>query len=213
MFTIPAVTEYKLNVRSLTISVYRAIRMGWTPEVIYGQDWPKSHYDPLVNKPVVKLKSARDFNTLAHRYSKVTGSIYRLAREEQTTEQWFAMYRKLTNQKEPAMNELTNDQLTRQDEVDNIVYEFINGDTWAVVPTINATYSFIKELAGSAASGVIEVSTAQIESVQRKAELVARVSHEWNIEHIAQVREAVRIVLVDELKLMTEMEFYPYLED
>lgn len=122
MFAIPAVTEYKLNVRSLAISVYRAIRMGWTPEVVYGQDWPKSHYDPLVNKPAVKLKSTSDFNTLAHRYSKVTGSVYRLAREEQTTEQWFAMYRKLTNQKELNMNAIHMTIITSIGDAEELLF-------------------------------------------------------------------------------------------
>jgi len=35
---------------------------------------------------------------------------------------------------------------------------------------------------------------------------------EWNIELIAKIRDAVQEVLVDDLKLMTEQEFYPYLE-
>ncbi len=34
----------------------------------------------------------------------------------------------------------------------------------------------------------------------------------WNIEHISAVREAVQEVLVDQLHLMTKMEFYPYIE-
>ncbi len=36
---------------------------------------------------------------------------------------------------------------------------------------------------------------------------------EWDMEHISAVREAVQEVLVDKLHLMTEQEFYPYLED
>lgn len=35
---------------------------------------------------------------------------------------------------------------------------------------------------------------------------------EWDIEHIEAIREAVQKVLVDKLHLMTEMEFYPYIE-
>ena len=35
---------------------------------------------------------------------------------------------------------------------------------------------------------------------------------EWNIEHISAIREAVQEIIVDELHLMTEMEFYPYIE-
>ncbi|MHB8084389.1 MAG: hypothetical protein ACYDHZ_00990 [Dehalococcoidia bacterium] len=34
----------------------------------------------------------------------------------------------------------------------------------------------------------------------------------WDMEHIAAVREAVQEVVVDRLHLMTEMEFYPYIE-
>lgn len=33
---------------------------------------------------------------------------------------------------------------------------------------------------------------------------------DWNIEHISKIREALQEVLVDDMKLMTEMEFYPY---
>lgn len=36
---------------------------------------------------------------------------------------------------------------------------------------------------------------------------------EWNIELIGLVRDALQEVIVDRLGLMTEMEFYPYLED
>ena len=36
---------------------------------------------------------------------------------------------------------------------------------------------------------------------------------EWDIELISIVREAVQEVIVDKLHLMTEMEFYPYIED
>jgi len=35
---------------------------------------------------------------------------------------------------------------------------------------------------------------------------------EWDIELISLVRDAVQQVLVDILELMTEMEFYPYVE-
>lgn len=35
---------------------------------------------------------------------------------------------------------------------------------------------------------------------------------EWDMEHISAIREAVQGVLVDKLHLMTEMEFYPYVE-
>jgi len=34
----------------------------------------------------------------------------------------------------------------------------------------------------------------------------------WDIELISIVREAVQEVVVDKLHLMTEMEFYPYIE-
>jgi hypothetical protein len=36
---------------------------------------------------------------------------------------------------------------------------------------------------------------------------------EWDIEHISAIREAVQEVLVDKLHLMTELEFYPYIEE
>lgn len=35
---------------------------------------------------------------------------------------------------------------------------------------------------------------------------------DWDLEHIGEVRSAVQEVLVDKLHLMTEMEFYPYIE-
>jgi hypothetical protein len=35
---------------------------------------------------------------------------------------------------------------------------------------------------------------------------------EWNIELIGKIRDALQEVIVDDLKLMTEMEFYPYIE-
>lgn len=35
---------------------------------------------------------------------------------------------------------------------------------------------------------------------------------EWDIEDIANVREVVENILVNKLKLMTEFEFYPYVE-
>ena len=36
---------------------------------------------------------------------------------------------------------------------------------------------------------------------------------QWDIGNISTVREAVKEVIVDKLHLMTEMEFYPYLEE
>jgi hypothetical protein len=35
----------------------------------------------------------------------------------------------------------------------------------------------------------------------------------WDIELIGEIRDSIGIALVDELKLMTEMEFYPYIVD
>lgn len=35
----------------------------------------------------------------------------------------------------------------------------------------------------------------------------------WDMEYISLLREAVQTILVDDLKLMSEMEFYPYLEE
>jgi hypothetical protein len=35
----------------------------------------------------------------------------------------------------------------------------------------------------------------------------------WNIEQIYKVRQSVQSVIVDDLKLMTENEFYPYMEE
>lgn len=35
---------------------------------------------------------------------------------------------------------------------------------------------------------------------------------EWNIEYIAEVRDVLQNIIVDELKIMTELEFYPYIE-
>ena len=35
----------------------------------------------------------------------------------------------------------------------------------------------------------------------------------WDIENISKIREAVQEVIVDKLKLCTEMEFYPYIEE
>lgn len=35
---------------------------------------------------------------------------------------------------------------------------------------------------------------------------------EWDIETIAAVREAARMEIVNKKKLMTEQEFYPYIE-
>lgn len=36
---------------------------------------------------------------------------------------------------------------------------------------------------------------------------------EWDMELISIVREVVQEIICDRLKLMTEMEFYPYIED
>jgi hypothetical protein len=35
----------------------------------------------------------------------------------------------------------------------------------------------------------------------------------WDIEYISKVREAVQNVIVDQLHIMSEMEFYPYIEE
>jgi len=35
----------------------------------------------------------------------------------------------------------------------------------------------------------------------------------WDIELIGEIRDSVETVLVDKLKLMTEMEFYPYIKE
>lgn len=35
----------------------------------------------------------------------------------------------------------------------------------------------------------------------------------WDIENIGLVRDAVKSVIVEKLHLMTEMEFYPYIEE
>lgn len=34
----------------------------------------------------------------------------------------------------------------------------------------------------------------------------------WNIEHIAKIRDALQEVIVNDMQLMTEQEFYPYIE-
>ncbi len=36
---------------------------------------------------------------------------------------------------------------------------------------------------------------------------------QWNIEHIGAVRDAVLNVLVDNCKVMSEMDFYPYISE
>ncbi len=36
---------------------------------------------------------------------------------------------------------------------------------------------------------------------------------EWDIELIGQIRDSVEDILVDRLKLMSEMEFYPYFNE
>jgi len=33
---------------------------------------------------------------------------------------------------------------------------------------------------------------------------------DWDMEYIAEVRDVIQEILVDELGLMTEMQFYPY---
>lgn len=35
----------------------------------------------------------------------------------------------------------------------------------------------------------------------------------WDIENISIIRETAKEVIVDKLHLMTEMEFYPHMED
>jgi len=35
---------------------------------------------------------------------------------------------------------------------------------------------------------------------------------DWDTEYIAEVRDVIQEILVDELGLMTEMQFYPYRE-
>ena len=37
-----------------------------------------------------------------------------------------------------------------------------------------------------------------------------KTSYEWDIEDIAEIREAIKEVVVDKRGLMTEQEFYPY---
>lgn len=39
-----------------------------------------------------------------------------------------------------------------------------------------------------------------------------KTSYEWDIEDIAEIREAVQKVVVEKRELMTEQEFYPYRE-
>ncbi len=34
----------------------------------------------------------------------------------------------------------------------------------------------------------------------------------WDIEHISTVREAIQSVLVEKLHIMSEIEFYPYID-
>jgi hypothetical protein len=67
--------------------------------------------------------------------------------------------------------ELTNEQIERQDFVDNRIFELIQ-----------------------------EINPSQTEI-------------DWDIEVIANVRETIRIWLVEELKLTDEMTFYAYLEE
>lgn len=70
--------------------------------------------------------------------------------------------------------ELTNEQLERQDIVDNTILRVMN------------------ELAGTFDKGKYI---------------------EHDIAVIADVREALRIAIVDKLKLMSEQEFYPSIEE
>ena len=66
---------------------------------------------------------------------------------------------------------LTNEQIKRQDFVDNRIFELIQ-----------------------------ELNPSQTEI-------------DWDIEVIADVRETIRIWLVEDLKITDEMSFYAYLEE
>lgn len=66
---------------------------------------------------------------------------------------------------------LTNEQIKRQDFVDNRIFELIQ-----------------------------ELNPSQTEI-------------DWDIEVIAEVRETIRIWLVEDLKITDEMSFYAYLEE
>lgn len=57
----------------------------------------------------------------------------------------------------------------------------------------NAIHTLIEDLAGGDLDGGTEL--------------------EWDIEHISTVREAVQGVICGKLKIMTKMEFYPYIAE
>jgi hypothetical protein len=42
---------------------------------------------------------------------------------------------------------------------------------------------------------------------------LSNVEIEWDIENIGKIRDAFKFIIVDDLELMTEQEFYPFLED
>jgi hypothetical protein len=69
------------------------------------------------------------------------------------------------------MSELTQQQIDRQDFVDNNILEFLN----SMQPEKRGTI-------------------------------------EHDIELVGKVRDAIQEVLVDDLHMCTEMEFYPYIE-
>jgi len=68
------------------------------------------------------------------------------------------------------MTELTNQQIVRQDFVDNKIFELIN----------------------------------ELLPPSKKVE--------WDIAIISTVRESIRQEIVDELKIMNESEFYPFIK-
>lgn len=67
--------------------------------------------------------------------------------------------------------ELTDEQIKRQDFVDNRIFELIE-----------------------------DLNPSQTEI-------------DWDIEVMANIRETIRIWLVEDLKVTDEMSFYPYLEE
>ena len=69
------------------------------------------------------------------------------------------------------MAELTQSQLTRQDHIDNLIYDLLQD---CVPPE-----QYIP----------------------------------WDIEYIGEIRDTVQGIIVDKLKIMSEMEFYPYVEE
>ena len=48
--------------------------------------------------------------------------------------------------------------------------------------------------------------------IQHTLDRLAGTAIDWNIEYIGEIRDAIQSIIVDELKLMTEQEFYPYRE-